>query len=249
MKKIFPTMFSKPEKIQIFALVIWWFWAFALLPMYMPFLGFGLWEKWEISVWLEICYHILNAVIVLLMLRGYLKEEWFMFIIDWRSHLKQAALTVGLIVGVELVLLGVPFLFGVNIDYMLEAFPVVELSVSHTPLFLLELEPIFGAITLSLFTPFGICALFYCVGFAPVCCKKPWVAYLCIIVITLIPSIIDILWRGDAELVMSAYFANLPVHLIACWSYQKTDNVWTPIISLSVTNLTTSIILPILLFR
>ena len=105
-------------------------------------------------------------------------------------------------------------------------------------------EPIFGAITVSAFTPISVCALFYCFGFAPVCYKKPWLAYLCIAVITLIPPVIDILWRDQPELVLSGYLVQLPIHLLMCWSYQKTDNVWTPLVSLAAVNLLASIVLP-----
>ena len=138
-------------------------------------------------------------------------------------------------------MLGPLTLFGFDIMNMLESLPVVEMSVSHTPLFLIELQPIIGAITLTVFAPISICALFYCFGFAPVCCRKPWLAYLCIAIITLIPPIIDILWRGGAEFVLSGYLVQLPIHLLLCWSYQKTDNVWTPLISLMVINLLASV--------
>lgn len=246
MKKIFPPMYSKPEKLQIFSLIPCWFWVFVLLPMFMPFVGLGLWEQVEISSWLEIGYHVANAIILVLLMREYLKDEWFMVATDVRYFLKHVLLTVGLIVGTELVLLGDLYFHGFNIAYMLENLPMVEMSVSHTPLLLVSLEPIFGTIALSFFAPITICALFYCLGFAPICCKKPWLAYLCIAVITLIPPVIDILWRGEAALVLSGYLVQLPIHLLACWSYQKTDNVWTPMVSLAITNLLASIVLPMI---
>ena len=59
----------------------------------------------------------------------------------------------------------------------------------------------------------------------------------------------DILWRGNAPFVLSGYLVQLPVHLLACWAYQKTDNVWTPLFTLAATNLLASIVLPILLLR
>ena len=243
MERIFPSMCSKPEKIKIFALIPCWFWVFVLFPMFMPFLGLGLWEQWEISAWLEIGYHIANGIAMLLLMRGYLAEEWFMVSTDVRYYLKHIALTVGLMVGTELGLLVTLVRCGFNITYMLEGLPVVEMFVSHTPLFLVTLEPIFGTIALSLFAPISICALFYCFGFAPVCYKKPWLAYLCIAVLTLIPPVVNILWRGEAFFVLSIYLAHLPIHLLACWSYQKTDNVWTPMVSLGLNNLLTSIVL------
>ncbi len=246
---MFPSMFSKPEKIQIFVCIPCWLWVFVLLPMFMPFVGLGLWEQVEISSWLEIGYHAANGILMLLLMGSYLKEEWFMVSTNVRYYLKHVALTVGLIVGAELVLLGVLYLCGFNTVYMLEHLPVVEMTVSHTPLLLVSLRPIFGTIALSIFAPITICALFYCFGFAPVCYSKPWLAYLCIAVITLIPPVIDILWRGEAAFVLSGCLIRLPIHLLACWSYQKTDNVWTPLVSLAITNLLASIVLPILLFR
>lgn len=248
MDKVFPSMNSKPEKIQIFALIPSWIWVFVLFPMFMPFLGLGLWEQVEISTWLEIGYHVANGIAMLWLMFSYLKEEWVMVTTDLRYYLKHIALTVGLVSGVELVVVGTLHLCGFDITNMLNCLPVVEMFVSHTPLLLIELEPILGAITLSFFAPISICALFYCFGFAPVCYKKPWLAYLCIVVITLIPPIINILWRGEAALVLSGYLVQLPIHLLICWSYQKTDNVWTPLVSLAMVNLLASIVLPIIPF-
>lgn len=246
MNKIFPSMCSKPEKIQTFAIIPCWIWVFVLLPMFMPFLGLDLWEQWEISVWLEIGYHVANGILMLVIICSYLKEEWFMVTTDVRYYLKHIALTVVLIAGTELVWLYTLTFFGLNTLDMLEHLPVVEMFVSHTPLFTVDLEPIFGTIAMSVFAPISICTLFYCLGFAPVCYKKPWLAYLCIAVVTLIPPVINILWRGDAAFVLIGYLVQLPIHLLACWSYQKTDNVWTPLVSLVITNLLTSILLPII---
>ena len=249
MDKIFPPMYSKPEKIQIFTLIPCWLFFFILIPIYMPFLGFGLWEQWETSVWLEMGYHVFNGIVLLLIMGSYLKEEWFMVSTDIRHYLKHIMLTVGLIAGTELVLLETLHLCGVNTREALEFLPMVEFSVSHTPLFVIDLEPIFGTLALSIFSPISICALFYCLGFAPICYKKPWLAYLCITVITLIPPIIDILWRRDTSLLLNGYIVQLPIHLFACWSYQKTDNVWTPMVTLAITNLLASIILHIFILR
>lgn len=248
MDKMFPPMYSKPEKIQTISLIPFWAFSFVFIPIYMPYIGFGLWEQWEVSVWLEIVYHVINGVGILFLMWSYLKEEWFMVTTDIRFYLNHVAQTVGLILGTELVLLFTLHFCGVNIAYMLESLPSVEMSVSHTPLFVVELQPIFGTIALSVFSPISICGLFYCLGFAPVCYKKTWLAYLCIAVITLIPPVIDILWRGEAALVLSGYLVNLPIHLLACWSYQKTNNVWTPIATLMITNLLVSVFFPILLF-
>ena len=36
---------------------------------------------------------------------------------------------------------------------------------------------------------------------------------------------------------MILYFAQLPIHLIACWSYKKADSIFAPILVLTIANL------------
>ncbi len=247
MSKLFPHMTSKPEKVHTFALIFSWIFFFVLFPTFLPYLGFGLWEQGESSVWLEIGYHAVTGVGVLFLILGYLKEEWFMLTTDVWHCLKHVLLTVGLILGVEAIWLGVLYLGGFDLSLMMESLPVAEMNVSHTSLSLVQFQPILGTIVLSVFAPISICALFYCTGFSPLCNIKPWLGYLGVVVVTLVPPIIDILWRGDAALVLYGYLATLPIHLLACWSYQKTDNVWTPLFSLAGANLLISGLLQIFL--
>ena len=247
MNNLFPSMCSKPEKFKILSIIPCWIWVFVLFPMFMPFVGLGIWEQAEISSWLEIVYHVSNGVALFLLMRSYLSEDWFMVSTDKGYYLKHIALTFGLMMGTELLLLGTLWFCGFDIGYVIDFLPIVEMSVSHSPLALLFYNPIFGTIALSIFVPISICTLFYCLGFAPVCYRKPWLAYVCIAVITLIPFVIDILWRGEEGFGLRGYIVQLPIHLLACWSYQKTDNVWTPIITLAIANLFMSIVQILLL--
>ena len=243
-------MNNKPERSQIFALVPCWLWIFVLFPMFMPFVGLGIWGQKEYSAWLEIVYHAANGIVTLAIILRYLKEEWFMVTTAFSHYLKHIFLTVGLAAGAELLLLGILHLLGFNIDVMLEWLPVVEMSVSQSPLLLLAVQPIWGGIVMSVFSSIIICSLFYCGVFAPICYKEPWLAYVCTAVATLIPAIINILWRGETETfwAICTYIVQLPIHLVMCWSYQKTDNVWTPLLSLMVFNMLTSIALYTIFF-
>ena len=234
-------MFSTPEKITIFSLIPCWLWIFVLFPMFMPFVGLGIWDEAESGAWLDIFYHVLNGILVLFVIGGYLKDEWFMVATDVRHYLKHVGVTVGIIFAADFLLLAYINFLGFDIAYIMESLPVTEMPLSQSSLLLVSTKPIFGTIALSLFSPIAICGLFYCLGFAPICNNKPWLAYLCIAGITMIPPIINILWRGDIVLSLCGYIICLPIHLMACWSYQKTDNVWTPLISLVITNLLTSI--------
>ena len=241
MSKIFPSMNSKPEKFTFITTLIYWPFVFLWFPIYLPYLGMGLWEDPNLGPWLEIGYHVVNFIVLLICMKSYLKDEWFMVTTDVRFYIKHMALTVGLIVGTVVFLLGTLYLYGFNIGYMLNGLPVAEMTVSHTAGMLILQKPLFGTIALTILSPISICATFYCLCFAPFCYRRPWLGYLSVVVVTLIPSLIDIIWRGDASLVLSMYFIRLPIHLLACWSYQKTDNVWTPIGALVGTNLILSV--------
>jgi hypothetical protein len=246
--KIFPQMLSTPEKITIFSLIPCWLWIFVLFPMFMPFVGLGIWEETELGAWLDIFYHVSNGILVLFIIGSYLKDEWFMVKTDVRHYLKHVGVTVGIIFVADFLLLACMNFLGFDIAYIMESLPVTEMPLSQSSILLVSTKPIFGTIALSLFSPIAICGLFYCLGFAPICNNKPWLAYLCIAGITMIPPIINILWRGDIVFSLCGYIICLPIHLMACWSYQKTDNVWTPLISLVITNLLTSVGAIIILF-
>lgn len=98
----------------------------------MPYLGMGLWEQIETSVWLEIGYHVANGLLMLWLMYSYLKEEWFMVKTDFRYYVKHAFLTVGLVVVAESVLLIALNFFGFDITDMLESLPIVEMTI-NTP--------------------------------------------------------------------------------------------------------------------
>jgi len=101
-------------------------WAFVLFPLYMPFLADGLWEQWQTSAWLEIGFHVINAALMLLIMRSYLKEEWFMLTTDVGFYLKHVGITVGLIAITEAVLLALPYCLGFDITYLINSLPVSE---------------------------------------------------------------------------------------------------------------------------
>ena len=237
-------MYERPKKYMPFVLGVYGIFSFFIFPfLLMPLFGAGLWETPHQIAWLEIVYHALNGAIVASMLSECLKDGWFMLTLDGRSSLKHIFLTVGLMTAVLLHMIFLLFVAGYPIYYCFNGLPVVEKSVALTPYYLAEVQPIVGAISMVIFSPLAVCGLFYALSFAPLCVKgKPVLAYLSVVVITAIPFIIDILWRQDVELNIILYLMQLPAHLIACWSYQKTDNIWTPIISLAIVNLLASLV-------
>ena len=237
MSKLFPPMSTRPKPVYAVATLFWWGMAFALIPMYLPILCLGIWENHMYMSWFEIGYHIVNAVVAGAFLKDHFSEGWFMVGIDKKFYIGHVTLTLGLMIGATAVMSVVFWLFGIHPLFLTNAFPVVELSVALTPGYLIILQPIFGTASMILFAPIAVCGLLYGVGFAPFCGKRPWLAYVIVAVTIFVPVLVDILWRGDTELMLMMYLMQLPVHLLACWSYQKTDNICTPVMALAGINL------------
>ena len=236
MKRFFPIMNDEPEKGMHFALLAYWVFAFGVMPSWMPLFGDGYWNNIPVISWFEIIYHVLNGLVMVFMLKTYLADSFLNVQLDPKGFLK----IVGLSALVMLVLAaGLHSFYGY---VMVDFYPISEMVVAVTAGYLVEVQPIFGTICLSLFTPFAVVGLFYATGFAPVCRRNRWLGYLVVTLVLAVPCALDILWRGDAVRVFTAFALQLPMHWIACWTYQKADTIWAPITTLALFNLGASLL-------
>ena len=239
MKRFFPLMYDEPERGMHFALLAYWFIGFEVVPTFIPMLSDGYWDNLSVIPWFEIAYHVLNGVVILVMLRPYLADSFLNVQLDPKRFL--------LIVGFSVLVMLVPavwahyFMGPVAVNF----FPITEKIVAITPGYLVELQPIFGTICFSLITPFAVAGLFYVSVFAPVCRHNRWLGYIAVTVFMAVPCILDVLWRGNGENVLTTFLLQLPIHWIACWTYQITDTVWAPVTALSIFNLGASVLVAI----
>lgn len=236
MRPIFPPMDDQPEKGMPFAALAYWLFAFCAIPTFMPLLADGLWDNWKFSSWLDFVYHAVNAIVVVVMFKSYFGESFFHVQLDPGGFFKTVGVALLLMLGVMLVL---QFEVGINV---IDAYPINEMSVAVTSGVMVGQLPVFGTLCHTLFTPVAVVGLFYTVGFAPMCCRKTWLGYLAVTLLLLIPDAFEILWRGAAELVIFLYLLQLPIHWIACWSYQKANTVWAPLATLAAFNLMASLL-------
>lgn len=235
MKRFFPIMNDDTEKGMHFALLAYWIFAFWFIPFWMPLIADGFWDNLPVVSWFEIAYHVLNGLVVVIMLKTYLVDSFLNVQMDPKGFFK----IVGLSALVMLVLAaGLYYCFG---PAVVNFYPLGEMTVALTSGYLVEIQPIFGTVSYSLFTPFVVVGLFYVSGFAPVCRRNRWLGYLVVTAVLAVPCAFDILWRGDAIYVIPTFIMQLPMHWIACWTYQKADTVWAPIATVAIFNLGTSI--------
>ena len=236
MKRVFPPMNDRPEAFMPFATLAYWIFAFVLIPLFLPMIGDGLWGDHKFSSWLDFVYHAINALAVGLMLKTYFVDSFLNVQLDTGKFFN----TVGVALSLMLPLAGALYFFRVPV--VMDAYPINEMGVAVSSGVMVEQLPVFGTLCHVLFTPITVVGLFYTVAFAPACCHKPWLGYLAVTALLMLPPAFDILWRGETEYVVNLVLLQLPVHLIACWSYQKADTVWAPLATLSVFNLVTSLI-------
>lgn len=228
-------MNDRPEKWMPAAVLAYWVLGFQVIPTFMPLIADGLWDNLQFSSWLDFIYHAINAFVVVVMFKTYAWESFLNVQLDTGKFFK----TVGVALLLMLVLaLGLRLKVG---DDVFNAYPINEMSVAVTSGVMVDQLPVFGTLCHVLLTPIAVVGLFYTVGFAPMCCRKTWLGYLVVTVVILIPNILDVLWRGHTELAATIILLQLPMHWIACWTYQKADTVWAPLATLSVFNLITSL--------
>lgn len=235
-KRLFPEMTDRPDKGMFMAVIIFGFIAFILLPVVAVMLGLDVWSDLGTLAWIELVYHVFNAAIAAAMFKTYLGESFFNVQLYTKRFVKTVAVAT-----LAMLTLALTFWFDLGIPFV-DAYPINELSITVTSGLMVQELPVWGTLLHTLAAPFGVACIFYATGFAPFCCKKPWLGYLVVAAVAAIPSALDVNWRGDGELVWFIYFLQLPMHLIACWAYQKADTIWAPITCLAIFNLGTSIL-------
>ena len=236
MKRLFPPMYDRPENWMPAAALAYWVLAFPVIPTFMVLISDGLWGGLEYNSWLDIVYHCINAGVMVAMFRSYALDSFLNVQLDTKKFFK----TVGVALLVMLALAWT--LYNSPVYKVFDAYPVNEMFLSITAGLIVNELPVFGTLCHVLITPIAVVGLFYVPVFAPMCCRKAWLGYLALTVMLVIPTALDILWRGNAELAVPVLVLQMPMHWIACWTYQKADTVWAPLATLAAFNLATSVI-------
>lgn len=238
MKKMFPMMIEKPDAHIAGSGVAYWFFAYFFWP---SLISLSVVSPVGLSheAWVEIGYHLLNFLIVLFFFHTYLKEAFLTVQISTKQVLGTAAVCAAAIVVLK-VAMWILFAAGRNelfAQMALDSLLTTEADLLYFSTALIGDQPLWGTLCLVILTPVTISCLYYASVFAPICTKRPWLAYLLMAVLPVLPrlSLAFCLWPIEQE--MAIYLVQLPVHMIACWSYQKTDTVWTPILVHFMSNL------------
>lgn len=242
MREHFPDMLDCPDTPKIIVSVLYCILAFFSLPFIMLLLMQGSFNDEAVLSGVQIAYHVINFLAAVWIYREYLGDALLNVQIDVKGFLKTVGTCVTVMVMLAWAMFRILSFIGGEQVYV-AAFGILPLS--EVELFALSsdlvlMNPIFGTICLVVLVPVSVSCLFYSMSFAPVCCKRPWLAYIVVALVIAFPRVCNGMTYWDPTQQAILYFTQLPMHLLACWAYQKMDTVWAPIAVLAVVNLLSS---------
>lgn len=247
MAKIFHQELEAPEKQYVITGAIYSIACFFSLPFILLLFKIGLENNPVALTWFDIVFHVLNFVIIFKLFKDYLSDALLNMQLNQDSFISVTAIAVGIMVGVGLVWHFL-FLFTGHEALWLAGFgtiPMSEMNLFTLTGELVVYNPVFGTLCMVLLTPVTVSCLFYAIGFVPFYNIRPWLGYLVVCLAVAFPRVCNSLSGWVVEQQMVLYFAQLPVHLVACWAYKKTDTVCAPIAAHMITNLIASVVMNI----
>lgn len=235
MRKWFPEMYDRPEMRQVIATITYWAFAFVILPVLSRVMIWGMYNRLNVLVWTEIVFCLLSLPGILILCRGYLQDSYLNVTLDKKGFFQTVAIATGLI----LVWGFLPLLSGYPIELCpaLAAMPVSHSSLMIQPAMVVLQNPLFGTLCMVFVAPLLTSCLYYTVGFSPICVHRPVLAYVVGVLVASLPRLAGFLTMTMYDNELPVIIMQIPVHLIACWSYQKADTVWAPIVTHASANL------------
>ena len=237
MKKMFPTMLDAPGTRTFGIGIPYLLFAFLFLPWFLSMSTIDT-RGQSFEIWLEIGSHICNFVFIAIVFLAYLKESFFLVQIHTKSVFAISGICAGLIVLIKIATYILSIL-GQKEGFIISSFGLfvtTESDLMFYPTAILELQPLWGTLVLVFLSPFTISCLLYGCVFAQIATRRPWLAYLVMALALLLIRLVAVFCFWSMEEEIRIYLLQLPIHLICCWTYQKTDTIWTPILTLTLSN-------------
>lgn len=245
MNKLFPNMFDRPENGQIIGGGFYWIVCYVVIPLFSTVFVALFSGTLTAATWLDILIYGINFSAMTLLFRSYLKDSFW----NVRLNIKRFVIIALIGAGLMFFISARVLLWGIEFGWTpsLWAYPLSETSVLISAGSMVLGNPLFGTLCMTLLVPFTVSCMFYSTVFAPICVNRPVLAYIVTAVLLFLPRLYNLLYFGEGYYELMIYLLQLPLHLVACWTYQKADTVWAPIVSISVANLLSSLLL--LLFQ
>ena len=239
------TMTDRPEKRTLITTGCYWFVAFFLLPVFMLYLTDGFQGNEAVLSWLQIVYYFINALCTFFIFREHLADGWFILRYDPGKVITTVLVCAGIflvllcgLMALGLVLPGLSFLLNLQ-----NAVPVSELEWMLMPTAMVKANPLFGSLSLVLFTPLTVSCLLYGLGFSPACNVHPLLGYGVLVAVLTLHRCLNYYSTGTIELENMMFAVQLPAHLLACVAYHRTESILAPVLFHIVINLLTCVLI------
>lgn len=231
-----PEMTERPEKRVLITAGAYWLMMLFLIPIVLIYFTIGFHENDKVLGWVQIIYHVINLVCVIFIFKDHLYDCWLTVQLQTKKVILTAL--VGVIASVFLLkigkLLGPLFLpmFGMAANGV----PMVELELFLFPKYLVEVHSLLGTLVV-VSASVTVACLLYGLGFSAACSHRSWLGYVVVTGVLILHRCFFYYTVGTVDVAASAFWVQLPVHLLACAAYHYTDSIWTPIFMLAVLNL------------
>lgn len=235
MKKVFPDMYDRPESRLVVTLCSFWPIVFVLFPILMRIMALGSYNKPTVLAWCEIAYNVLILVGILVFSRVYLHDSFMGVQLDPKNFFNT--------VGIASVLILAYTALSELLMGQLDILPIHGSSLFVQAAVVVLANPLWGTLCMTLVCPIASCCLFYATGFAPMCTRNPVLAYILGAFVASLPRLLGYLTMAYYDSLLPIILFQIPVHLVACWSYQKADTIWAPIATHSIVNLVSSLLI------
>lgn len=250
MYKHFPTLTERPELNHSIAALIYQLVAYYSIPFMLLLLLQGGQENWNrVAAGVEIAFHVFNCFVAFFIFREYLSDAALSLKQDLKRSMGTIWLSVGLIFIVALVFYNLFAYSYSRWDLSAHgALPLTEVELFILSRDVVLIYPILGTLCMVLLAPLAVSCLYYGAVFAPVCYTRPVLAYVVMAVFLAYPRYCNAatFWVASEQWIL--YATQLPIHLIACRAYQKTDSIWTPIAIHAIVNFFACALTPLFAF-
>lgn len=245
MAKKLPIFLDSPEKQHIAAALIYSGISFFTVPFVLLLMSIGLQGDPDALSWFEIVFHGLNFLVAVSLFKEYLKESFDTAMVQREQLITVTATAVGLILGMTVVAYALLALTGSEVSYFATfgVLPLAEMDLFTMSSVVVLSKPILGTLCMVVLAPVTISCLYYATGFVGPHNVRAWLGFLVVALVIAYPRLCNGLTHWDTTTQTLLYITQLPVHLIACWTYRKLDSIWGPIVTLAVSNLIASIVL------
>lgn len=245
MRTKLPVILDGPEKQHMIVAAVYGFLSFFSLPFIFLLFMSGLPNDGRTFSWFELAFHVLNFAVIVGVFREYLTDGFWMAWLNKGALVPTIAIASGAILGVSQLWRLLMWLLpnDVSATAAFGALPLSEMDMFFLSADLIYFNPLFATLCMVLLTPVTVSCLYYAVGFVPAFNVKPWLGYLVVCAVIAFPQISNAATAWDTATEIVVYLSRLPLYLIACWAYRRTNNIWTPILIHAITNLISSLLI------